>query len=66
MFENARSFHGLGVDDLQKAREFYGETLGLKVTVLDEQNGLLSLQRPGGETTLLYLSPDLRSATTRC
>jgi catechol 2,3-dioxygenase-like lactoylglutathione lyase family enzyme len=60
MFESASSFHGLGVDDLQKARQFYGETLGLKVDVLDEQNGLLTLHRPGGETTLLYLSPDLR------
>ena len=60
MFDNATSFHGLGVDDLQKAQEFYGETLGLKVDVLDEQHGLLTLHRPGGETTLLYLSPDLQ------
>jgi catechol 2,3-dioxygenase-like lactoylglutathione lyase family enzyme len=60
MFENATSFHGLGVDDLQKAQEFYGDTLGLKVDVLDEEHGLLTLHRPGGETTLLYLSPDLR------
>jgi catechol 2,3-dioxygenase-like lactoylglutathione lyase family enzyme len=59
MFENAKSFHGLGVDDLQKAREFYGDTLGLKVEVVDEQYGLLTLHRPGGETTLLYRSPDL-------
>ena len=60
MLENAKTFHGLGVDDLDKAREFYGDTLGLKVEVLDEANGLLSLERPGGETTLLYLSPDLQ------
>jgi catechol 2,3-dioxygenase-like lactoylglutathione lyase family enzyme len=60
MFENAKSFHGIAVDDLDKAREFYGGTLGLTVTVLDEDNGLLSLERPGGETTLLYLSPDLQ------
>ena len=31
MFENTTTFHGLGVDDLQKAQAFYGETLGLKV-----------------------------------
>ena len=60
MFENATTFHGLGVDDLQKAREFYGDTLGLKVEVLDEEHGLLTLHRPGGETTLLYLSPELQ------
>jgi catechol 2,3-dioxygenase-like lactoylglutathione lyase family enzyme len=60
MLENAKTFHGLAVDDLQKAREFYGDTLGLTVTVVDEQNGLLSLERPDGGTTLLYLSPDLQ------
>ena len=60
MFENAKTFHGLAVDDLQKAQAFYGDTLGLKVEVLDEDNGLLSMERPGGETTLLYLSPDLQ------
>ena len=60
MLDNAKTFHGLGVDDLDKAREFYGGTLGLKVEVLDEDNGLLSMERPGGETTLLYLSPDLQ------
>ena len=59
MFENATTFHGLGVDDLQKAQAFYGDTLGLEVEVLDEENGLMTLHRPGGETTLLYLSPDL-------
>jgi catechol 2,3-dioxygenase-like lactoylglutathione lyase family enzyme len=59
MFENAKSFHGLGVDDLQKAQDFYGDTLGLKVDVVDEQHGLLTLHRPGGETTLLYVSPAL-------
>jgi catechol 2,3-dioxygenase-like lactoylglutathione lyase family enzyme len=60
MLDNAKTFHGLAVDDLDKAREFYGDTLGLKVEVLDEANGLLTLERAGGETTLLYLSPDLQ------
>jgi catechol 2,3-dioxygenase-like lactoylglutathione lyase family enzyme len=60
MLDNAKTFHGLGVDDLQKARAFYGETLGLQVDVLDEEHGLLTLHRPDGETTLLYLSPDLQ------
>ena len=59
MFENAKAFHGLGVDDLDKAREFYGDTLGLNVSVVDEDNGLLSVERPDGGATLLYLSPAL-------
>lgn len=60
MFENAKTFHGLGVDDLQKAQAFYGDILGLKVDVLDEEHGLLTVHRPDGETTLLYLSPELQ------
>jgi catechol 2,3-dioxygenase-like lactoylglutathione lyase family enzyme len=59
MLDNAKAFHGLAVDDLDKTREFYGDKLGLKVTVLDEQNGLLSMELPDGGTTLLYRSPDL-------
>jgi catechol 2,3-dioxygenase-like lactoylglutathione lyase family enzyme len=59
MFENARAFNGLAVDDIDKAKEFYGDTLGLKVTVVDEQHGLLSLDLPGGATMLVYRSPDL-------
>ncbi len=59
MLEHAKAFHGLAVDDLDKTREFYGDKLGLKVTVLDEQNGLLSMELPDGGTTLLYRSPDL-------
>jgi catechol 2,3-dioxygenase-like lactoylglutathione lyase family enzyme len=44
MLENARTFHGLAVDDLQQAQAFYGDTLGL------------SLEHPDGGSTLLYLS----------
>ena len=29
MFENTKAFSGFSVDDIAKAREFYGETLGL-------------------------------------
>ena len=31
MFANTKAFSGFAVDDMEKAREFYGETLGLKV-----------------------------------
>ena len=29
MFESTRGYSGFAVDDLENAREFYGETLGL-------------------------------------
>ena len=57
MLANAKTFNSFAVDDLAKAQEFYGETLGLKVSVLDEGN-LMSLDRADGPDTLVYLKPD--------
>ena len=62
MFANTKAFSGFAVDDLEKAREFYAETLGVKTTVLDEENGLLQLEHPGERNTLVYLKPDLEAA----
>ena len=63
MLADSKVFNGFAVDDLQKAREFYGETLGLKTEVLDETNGLLSLHHPGDRDTLVYQKPDFVPAT---
>ena len=60
MFENTRTFNGFAVDDLQKAKQFYGETLGVKTTILDEKNGLMSLDIAGDRATLVYLKQDLK------
>jgi catechol 2,3-dioxygenase-like lactoylglutathione lyase family enzyme len=57
MFANTKAYSGFAVDDLQKAREFYGETLGLKTSVLDEEHGLMSLHLAGDRDTLVYQSP---------
>jgi catechol 2,3-dioxygenase-like lactoylglutathione lyase family enzyme len=57
MLANAKAFNSFAVDDLAKAQEFYGETLGLKVSVLDENN-LMSLTFADGRETLVYLKPD--------
>ena len=58
MLANSKAFSGFAVDDLEKAREFYGETLGLKTSVLDEENGLLSLHLADGRDTLVYRKPE--------
>jgi catechol 2,3-dioxygenase-like lactoylglutathione lyase family enzyme len=63
MFENTKAYSGFAVDDLRKAHEFYGETLGLKTTVLDEENGLMSLHLAGDRDTLVYQKPDFIPAT---
>ena len=59
MLDKSEAYSGFAVDDLDKAKKFYGETLGLKVEVLDEENGLLQLEHAGGKVTLCYLKPDL-------
>jgi predicted enzyme related to lactoylglutathione lyase len=63
MFANTKAFSSFAVDDPQKAREFYGETLGLKTSVLDEENGLISLQIAGDRDTMIYQKPDFTPAT---
>jgi predicted enzyme related to lactoylglutathione lyase len=63
MLANSKAFSGFAFDDLDKAKEFYGETLGLKTTVLDEENGLLQLDLAGDRPTLAYLKPDFEPAT---
>jgi catechol 2,3-dioxygenase-like lactoylglutathione lyase family enzyme len=55
MFENTKAFSGFSVDDVPRAKEFYGETLGLKVS---EENGLLTLHIAGDRDTLAYPKPD--------
>jgi catechol 2,3-dioxygenase-like lactoylglutathione lyase family enzyme len=54
MFANSKAYSGIGVDDLRKARVFYGETLGLRTEVLDEENGLMTLHLAGDRPTLVY------------
>ena len=56
MFADTNAFSGFAVPDIEAAREFYGDRLGIKVT---EENGLLTLHLNGGERpTLIYLKPN--------
>jgi catechol 2,3-dioxygenase-like lactoylglutathione lyase family enzyme len=57
MLADSKAFSGIGVDDFEKAKEFYGETLGLRLTVLDQENRLMTLHLAGDRDTLLYESP---------
>jgi len=62
MLNYTKAFSGLAVDDLPRAREFYGETLGLKATVLDEEHHLLNLELADGRAVLVYGKPDHQPA----
>ncbi len=63
MLAESKAYSGFAVDDLAKARDFYGETLGLRTSVLDEENGLMTLHLAGGRDTLIYVKPDYTPAT---
>jgi catechol 2,3-dioxygenase-like lactoylglutathione lyase family enzyme len=63
MLKDSKAYSGFAVDDLEKAREFYGDTLGLKVSTLDERFGLLTLHLAGDRDTLVYFSEDMTPAS---
>jgi catechol 2,3-dioxygenase-like lactoylglutathione lyase family enzyme len=55
MFTNTKAFSGFAVDDVEKARAFYADTLGVKTS---EDNGLLTLHIAGDRPTLVYPRPN--------
>jgi predicted enzyme related to lactoylglutathione lyase len=63
MLAESKAYSGFAVDDIKKAEQFYSETLGLKTSVLDEENGLLQIDLGGDLTILAYLKPDFVPAT---
>jgi catechol 2,3-dioxygenase-like lactoylglutathione lyase family enzyme len=63
MLGDSKAFSGFAVDDVDKARAFYADTLGLRVEVYDAENGLLALHHPGDRDTLVYRKEDHVPAT---
>jgi predicted enzyme related to lactoylglutathione lyase len=55
MFKDTKAFFSYSVNDLVTARQFYGETLGLQVSVLPMG---LSIQLVGGGKLFIYTKPD--------
>jgi catechol 2,3-dioxygenase-like lactoylglutathione lyase family enzyme len=61
MLGNSKAFSGFAAPDLEAARRFYGETLGLEVA--QENDELLNLRLAGDRPTLIYSKPDFEPAT---
>lgn len=61
MLAESSAFSGFSVSDLDAARQFYSETLGLAVT--DLEMGLLELEFPGGGRVVIYPKPNHQPAT---
>lgn len=59
-FKNAKAFSGFSVNNLSRAKTFYGETLGLQV---EEENGMLNLHLGSGADVLIYPKDDHQPAT---
>jgi predicted enzyme related to lactoylglutathione lyase len=57
MFRDTEAFSSFAVDDLARAKRFYGETLGLRVTEEDRGMALLQLHVGGGTPVLVYPKP---------
>ena len=60
MLTTSKAFSSFSVDDLSKAKEFYGQTLGVKVSESDEG---LELKPSGDASVFLYPKPNHEPAT---
>jgi predicted enzyme related to lactoylglutathione lyase len=61
MFRDNHAFSGFSVDDLQTAKQFYGQTLGMKVN--ENDMGILELEIDNGSTVIVYPKPNHTPAT---
>jgi catechol 2,3-dioxygenase-like lactoylglutathione lyase family enzyme len=61
MLAKSKAFSGFSVPDLEAAKKFYGETLGLDVS--EELPDLLQLRIAGGTEILMYPKPNHEPAT---
>lgn len=60
MLKNAKAFSGFSVDDIAAAREFYGTTLGLDVTDVED---MVDVTLGSGAHVLIYPKPNHEPAT---
>lgn len=60
MFADTKAFSGFSVDDIEAARKFYGETLGVRV---EENPAGLTLNIAGDRPILVYAKPNHTPAT---
>lgn len=61
MLSYTTTFSSFSVNDLEKAKDFYGNVLGLKVS--DTPMGLLEIKLSGGGRVMIYSKPDHVPAT---
>ena len=60
MLGSSPAYSGFSTNDIARAKQFYGGTLGLQVT---EQHGMLMLHLAGGGKVLVYAKPNHEPAS---
>jgi len=60
MLKDSKAFSGFAVPDIEEAKRFYGETLGLEVT--EEEMGVLGIKLGIGATLMVYPKDDHQPA----
>jgi predicted enzyme related to lactoylglutathione lyase len=64
MLKDSKAFSGFSVNDIEAAKTFYGETLGLQVDQDNDMGGLLTIHVNGNDNNLLaYPKPNHQPAT---
>jgi predicted enzyme related to lactoylglutathione lyase len=63
MLRNSQAFSSFAVRDLEGARKFYAQTLGVDVSDVEGMKGILQLNLAGGVKVLVYPKPDHAPAT---
>jgi len=61
MFKDIKAVSSFSVNDLQKAKDFYHDKLGLEVS--EGSMGILTLHTSGGGTIIVYPKPNHEPAT---
>jgi len=60
MFKDTKAFSGFSVNDIEKAKAFYSDVLGLEVT---QNKGVLELHIAGSNHIFVYPKPNHEPAT---
>jgi catechol 2,3-dioxygenase-like lactoylglutathione lyase family enzyme len=64
MLADSKAFSGFAAPDIEAARDFYRDKLGLDVTEYEEGGlPLLTLNLAGDRPTMIYSKPDFQPAT---
>ncbi len=61
MLDQAKAFSSFSVDDTQKAKQFYQDTLGIKVS--DSMHGIVNLDLNDNNHVMLYPKPNHEPAS---